>query len=73
MDKIATFLMSLDLRNSRLLEKYYELECKIRMLTGKDLESLERLFAAGWTLEPPKEQTSLLEAMAELAIDESEV
>lgn len=58
--------------SARLLQKYEELELEIKQLTGKDLKCLKVLFAQGWTLEPPKKQPTLLEAMAELADEDKQ-
>lgn len=43
----------------RILREYQELDIKIEKLSGYSLENLERLLAAGWTLEPPKKASSL--------------
>ena len=43
------------------LERYHRLEHNIIVLTGHDLEELKQLFAAGYTLEPPKSSLSLAE------------
>ena len=38
----------------KALQAYNEIETKLIQLTGYDLERLVELFAAGYTLEPPK-------------------
>lgn len=50
----------------RTLREYQELDMKIEKLTGYSLGNLERLLAAGWTLEPPKEPSNMRD-LAELA------
>lgn len=49
---------------SKSYRKYEELEYEIKQLTGKDLACLKALFAAGWTLTPPKRSTSMTEFAA---------
>lgn len=43
---------------SRALRYYDELATRIRQLTGYSLETLERMFAAGYTLTPPDYSSS---------------
>ncbi len=44
--------------------QYYEqLEQELILLTGYNLRRLKDLFAAGWTLTPPPESSSLTEAL----------
>lgn len=50
---------------SRTLRYYDELACRIRQLTGYSLETLEKMFAAGYTLTPPDYSSS--PALSELA------
>ena len=50
----------------RTLREYQELDIKIEKLSGYSLENLQRLLAAGWTLEPP-EKSSSLNDLADLA------
>lgn len=51
---------------NRTLDAYRDLDFKIEKLTGYSLGNLERLFAAGWTLEPPKRPSNMRD-LAELA------
>lgn len=57
-----------DIRSTaeRTLREYQELDLKIEKLTGHSLGNLERLFAAGWTLEPPKKPSNVSD-LADLA------
>lgn len=50
----------------RSLREYQEMDMKIEKLTGYSLGNLERLFAAGWTLEPPKGPSNMRD-LADLA------
>lgn len=50
---------------SRTLRYYDELAGRIRQLTGHELETLERMFAAGYTLTPPDYSSS--PALSEMA------
>lgn len=50
----------------RTLREYQELDIKIEKVSGYSLGNLERLLAAGWTLEPP-EGPSNMRDLAELA------
>ena len=52
---------------SRQLRYYDELATRIRQLTGYNLETLEKMFAAGYTLTPPDYSSSpALSEMAEM-------
>lgn len=51
------------------LRRYEELENQFKQITGYNFEALMKLVAMGWTLEPPKEQPTLLEALVELNIE----
>ena len=44
---------------AELCQMYEELECDLIKLAGCNLITLRELFAAGWTLHPPKESGSL--------------
>ena len=51
---------------SRQVRYYDELETQIRQLSGYNFETLEKLFAAGYTLTPPDySSTHSLSEMAE--------
>lgn len=49
----------------KYLREYEKLEHKVIELTGYDLDKLVELFAAGYTLRPPKYNSSLVAALEE--------
>ena len=51
---------------SETLMEYEKLEIEVKRLTGFNFEMLKKLFAAGWTLTPPKYES--LEGLVELHI-----
>jgi hypothetical protein len=48
------------------IRAYDEMNAKLKQLTGYDMKKLLELFAAGYTLEPPKPQRSLQETLRDL-------
>lgn len=50
---------------SHLIQRYDEKNATLRQLTGHDINELIELFAAGYTLEPPKPSISFEEMLKE--------
>lgn len=69
---LSKWLASSLIPSTRIAQiKYYdEASEKLKQLTGHDLLKLIDLFAAGWTLEPPKQTMTMEELRKALELDE---
>ena len=52
-----------------MMKKYQEKEHHLIKVSGCDMDKLIELFAAGWTLQPPKYERTSLARLAEEAIE----